>query len=121
MLRENAHRRRAGERRRPGEHLVQHTAEGVDVGPRIDVTFAERLLGAHVGDRSNRHSRLRHRVRRSGARAGARDAEVGEQRMSTAGNENVLRLHIAMNDALLVGGLQGVGDLARDLEGLFYR
>ena len=41
-------RRCAGVRRRPGEHLVRHAGQTVDVAPAVDVRFAEGLLRAHV-------------------------------------------------------------------------
>ena len=37
-------RRGAGERRLTGQHLVQHAAERVDVGPRVERLVARRLL-----------------------------------------------------------------------------
>ena len=44
---------------------------------------------------------------------------VGQERVSAARDEDVLRLYVAMNDSLLVGRLQRVRDLVRDLECLF--
>jgi hypothetical protein len=45
--------------------------------------------------------------------AGARDAEIGEERVSLS-QEDVLRLDVAMDDAEVVGVIQRVGDFARD-------
>ena len=41
----------------PGEHLVEHGAERVDVGPGVDRLVAAGLLGAHVGRRARRPGR----------------------------------------------------------------
>jgi hypothetical protein len=49
-----------------------------------------------------------------------RQAEVGHQRV-TAAQENVLRLHVAVHNAVLVGVRERVRDLARDPEGFLER
>ena len=64
-----------------GQHLVQHHAEGPDVGAGVDVALAERLLVAHVLRRPEhlprrRQGREEHRVGRGGARLA--DAEVDD-------------------------------------------
>src|SRR2546430_6534673 len=44
--------RRAPEKRRGSrQHLVQHAAEGVDVGARVERVLPARLLRAHIGRR----------------------------------------------------------------------
>ena len=48
-------------------------------------------------------------------RDGSADAEVGHQRVASA-EENVLRLHIAVNHAVAMGVLETVGHFARDPE-----
>ena len=48
------------------------------------------------------------------------DAEVGHQRVPAA-EQDVLRLDVAMDDALPVGVGQRVGDLARDLQRVLHR
>jgi len=45
----------------------------------------------------------------------ARDAEVEDDRVA-AGQHDVFGLDVAVDDAVLVGVLQGATDLARDLE-----
>jgi hypothetical protein len=104
--------RRAGERRFAGQHLVQHRAEGVDVGSRVH-RLAARLLGAHVGGCADRHARLGEPLAGLVARERAADAEVGDQRVAV-GEQDVLRLHIAVDDAVAVGEIEPVGHLARD-------
>jgi hypothetical protein len=48
-----------------GEHLVQHAAEGPDIGALVD-SLSPRLLGRHVGGGSEQHAGLRDRRRRDG-------------------------------------------------------
>ena len=45
-----------------------------------------------------------------------RDAEVAERRLAELGDEQVLRLDVAVQQATVVGGLQGAGDLHADVE-----
>ena len=98
----------------PGEHLVEHAAEGVDVAPAIDVALAGRLLGAHVRRRAEATPVS---VRRSSPAAvdGPRDAEVGDDGVALL-EQDVLGLDVAMDDAVRVGVAERVGDLAGDAE-----
>src|SRR5256886_6731287 len=58
--------RRAPEKRRVSrQHLVQHAAEGVDVGARVERVLPARLLRAHIGRRPHGHSGLGQPVARS--------------------------------------------------------
>ena len=106
-------RARPGERRLAGEHLVQHRAERVDVAARVDRALAHRLLGAHVLRRAEREARLRHALRRRRCCTRERDAEVGDERVPVL-QQDVLRLDVAMDDAVPVRVVERVGDLARD-------
>ena len=54
-------------------------------------------------------------------RSAARDAEVGEQRVAGSGEEDVLGLHITVDDALVVRRLQRVGHLAGELQRVGHR
>src|SRR3712207_8615268 len=63
--------RSALERHAPREHAVQHAAEAVDVGPRVDRVALD-LLGRHIARRDHERARLRdaallagHELRRS--------------------------------------------------------
>ena len=52
------HRRRPGERRTAGQHLVQHRAGGEDVGPHVHLAALE-LFGRRVLRRAHHRARLR--------------------------------------------------------------
>ena len=112
-------RRRRRERYLPGEHLVQHGAETVDVAPRVDVLLSGRLLGAHVGRGPHRCARSRETLfARVGERP--RDAEVGDERMA-ARQEDVLRLDVAVDHTVPVRVLEGFRRLLRDADGHVHR
>ena len=99
------HFRRAAtfERHSPGERVERGDAERIEIRSRVDVA-AERLFGAHelrrAGDAVARVTRDRG------------DPEIGDQR-TTGGRfeQDVVRLHVAMHDALRVR----VGQRPRDL------
>ena len=112
--REQRHRRRPGERRLAGEHLVHHARQAVDVALGRDVLAAHRLLGAHVRRRADGHARACQPLPSSHAHR-ARDAEIGHER-ATVGEQDVLRLDVAMDDALRVRVRQRLGDLLRQVE-----
>jgi len=73
------------------EHLVDHTRQAADVGPRVHVVPARRLLGAHVPRRPDGHAGPGERLV-AGARDGLGDPEVGDQRVAF-GQEHVLGFH----------------------------
>ena len=116
------------ERRLSREHLVEHTAEAVDVAPGIDVAVAGGLLGAHVGGRAEGKAGLGQlrevpcpgcsgRFPAASARAIPKSATDRMIRLE----QDVLRLDIAMNHALAVGIGERVGDLTSDAEGIVER
>ncbi len=95
---------------RPDEAPVEDEAERVDVGPPVDLLALE-LLGRHVVGRAYEVAVLRE------GRPGevAREAEVGELRAPRAElDEDVLGLHVAVDDPALVGVLEALGDLGRE-------
>ena len=108
--------RRAGIWRLTGEHLVEHAAERVDIGTGIEVPLGHGLLGTHV-------------LRSADAQAGfgqpffGFDGEcLGNPEVRNEGvrstEQDVLRLDVAVDHAVLVGVRQCIGDFAGDAQGV---
>jgi hypothetical protein len=103
------------------EHLVQHTAERPDVGALVDAQ-APRLLRAHVRGGADHRAGVCHRQRLRVRHLLARDACDSEiEHLDDPGRRDldVGRLEIAVNDALVVRGLERQRDLAGDQQRLF--
>ena len=107
-LHHGVHRRLGLEGRPAGQALVEDGAEAVNVGGGAQLLDAPGgLLGGHV-------------ARRAEDGAGARllavvvqplgQAEVGDVRLVVLVDEDVRRLQIAVQDAVLVGVVDGAGD-----------
>jgi hypothetical protein len=96
--------------------LVQHGAERVDVGPRVELPVTGRLLGAHVLRSTERDSGLREAVA-PGLLHRERDPEVGQYRLAFH-DQDVLRLDVPVHDALAVRVVEGGRDLPCDRERL---
>ena len=108
---------RPGERRAPGEHFVQDTGEAVDIAASVDVGLSRRLLGAHVGWRTNGDAGFCDSIFASSIdRAG--DAEIGDERMAVA-EENVFGLDVPVHDAFAVREVERGCYFHRDLNGVF--
>ena len=106
----------AAEGQLPGQALVEHDAQRVDVGARVD-RAAVGLLGREVVGAPDEHVGARDaglpvRVE------GARDPEVGELHGPVAGEEDVLGLDVAVDHPLRLGVGQGAADLGADAGGL---
>ncbi len=116
------------------EHLHQHDAEGPDVGAAIG-GLAASLFGAHVGRRAQQRSGARHgrrdrgRVRQAGRAIRVRrvalerlgEAEVEQLELAVLRQHDVGRLEIAMDDAAVVGRLEPLCHLQRQLQRLLER
>ncbi len=116
-LREHRHGRRAGERRLAGQALDHHAPEREQVGARVDLLLAARLLGRHVHRRAHDAAGLGDAARIEEA---AREPEVEQLRLleAAAGQEEVARLDVAVDDAAPVRAGQRVGDAAAEVDAL---
>ena len=97
----------------PGQALVAHDAQGVDVPRRPGLRTAG-LFGGDVVRGAHHHARAgdRHRVR------GLGDAEVGQLHLAVDPDEDVARFDVAVHVAPLVRGLQCPRGLLHDPQGL---
>ncbi len=102
-------------RNRAAQHLEEHTAQRVDVGPSIRLAAGD-LLGRHVVDGAD-----------DGALRGQpgdgveplRDAEVGEVRVLLAvadRDQDVRRLDVAVDEPARVGRIERGGELRQQLD-----
>ena len=109
--------RGTGEGLFPHQHLVQHTGEGEDVAPAVDL-FAGCLLRTLVGRRANADPGLRHRIAVNPAQ-GLADPEIRHERMPLL-QHDVLGLDIPVHDPVPVRVIQGIGDLGGDTDRFIY-
>ena len=117
VLGEDGERVVAVEGQAAGGELVEHDAEGVEIGAAVDF-FAQRLLGRHVGDGAG-----------DAALAGDADgaladgeAEIDELDRGGAGavgEEDVGGFEVAVDEAVLVGVAEGFAELGGELDGFF--
>ena len=97
----------------PVRSLIEDHSQTIDVAAAVHlVGFAGGLLGTHVGRRAQDLA-----VHGHGDLAGValRQAEVHEVRLALGVEHDVARLEVAVDDAGLVGVLEGVGDLRAEL------
>ena len=109
-------------RRRSGQALVEHATEGIDVGARVE-RLALELLGRRVLRRPDEHARLR----QSACALVLGDAEVREVDVVRAfgsgprGDQDVRRLHVAMDEAPRVSAVESSSDLRHQRRHLVQR
>jgi hypothetical protein len=111
------------ERRAPDQEFVEQHPEAVDVAARINVQPAHlRLLRAHVRWRANELLKLgMDRFVGQLSLGGFGDAEVdhlGHRHTIVQCDEDVRRLDVAMDNALLMGVLDGLAHLDKEIEPL---
>jgi hypothetical protein len=113
------------ERRPPGDHLEQRAAERVDVGAVVDVGRAPALLGRHVRWRAHDRAGLGPRRGLGGQELGDPEVEdlhaLAADDLGVGHQEHVLRLEVAMDDALGVRRGQRGGDLPRQAQRVAHR
>ncbi len=95
--------------RAPGQALVQHARQSIDVGAVGDFVVGKPFR-RHVFPGSHRGAQLGQLL----VGGGAGDAEVDQVGKILAGNQDVLRFHIAMHHARGVGRVQRGGNLGDD-------
>ncbi len=109
--------------RAPAEERLEHRqAEAPQVRPAVE-RLARGLLGREVGRRSAAAALDRHRVppgprdrRLDTRRPGAGEAEVGDLGEPVRGEHHVRRLHVAVDEALLVRVVEPPRELDGDVE-----
>lgn len=109
----------AGERRYPHEHLVQHTAQRVQIGGLRDLLGLE-LLRSHVAGRAHADAGAG-QPGLVGVVDDAPHAEVEDLDRAALGEHDVGGLEVAVDDAGGVRGGEAVGDLGTDRGGPRHR
>ena len=118
-LRHDGLRRFAGEWRLAGQHLVEHRAQGEDVGPPGDVLLAHRLLGTHVLRSPDAHAAFGEPPA-AAAFEHQRNPEVGHQ-CPILVQQDVRRLHIPMHEAVTMCVIKCTRDVTRDTDRIGHR
>jgi hypothetical protein len=120
VLDRHVERRRPGERREAGEQVIARHPEAVQVAAVVH-RLPLHLLRRHVQRGAQRHPALGQAERFLLAAEVPGQAEVRHLHFHLAGEEDVLRLDVAVDDAVVVGELQGIADLRDDGERLARR
>src|SRR4051812_19086774 len=106
MAGQNRLRRGAGEGWRTGEHLIGHTAQGVDIAPSVEPAAACRLFWAHVRRSAECQPGFGQPLAASNIQrpsyAEVRDKRVNSSSIGVRCQQDVLRLDVPMDDALPV-------------------
>ena len=116
MLSEEHHRRSTFERRPTCDQLVDDAGQAVLIGAPID-DVAVGLLGSHVGRRAHDDADLGEPRVPGCCRDCVRDTEIRQHWMAV-GDEDVLGLDVAMDDALSMRIVEGARDAAHEVKHL---
>ena len=111
-------RRKPSNRQLPGEHLVKHHAQGIDIGPLVHILRALQLLRGHVVGRPNGRAAGGELGRRLCVADQLGDAEVGDLHPAAGIEQDVLRLDVAMENAFVVRILQRLANPGHQGQGL---
>ncbi len=118
VLHQDARNRRRVERELPHEHLIGHHTEAVDVRAAVHLAVAGGLLGAHIMRRPDRDARTGQRRPPGRGRERLCDSEVRHHHATPAPLEqDVVGLHVAMDDPECVRGPEGIRRLLHDATG----
>ncbi len=117
MGQQHVHRRLAGERQPAGQQFVEDDADAVEVAAAVHV-LAAGLLGAHVAGRADGELGVGGRQvveRGRGQQLGQAEVHHLEQLIGRVRvhDHQVGRLQVAVDDALVVGGLQDFAELIK--------
>ncbi len=113
MLRHDRHRR-PRERSDAGHRLVDHDSQGIQVAAEVELA-APGLLRAHVQGRPPDDARVVPLLDED------RQPEVRELGRVGGGQQDVPRLDVAVDDALVMGVVQRLGDLGEDPQPVLHR
>ena len=116
VLAGDLHRRVADERRAAGHHLVEDHGKRVDVAARSDL-LSLRLLGREVRGGAEHGAAFGGHVGLGAGGERLGDAEVGQLHLTVGGDEHVARLHVHVDHALTMGGIERSGHVDGDLGG----
>ena len=111
LLERDRDRRLGVERQLPGQQLVEHDPDRVQVGARVD-GMALRLLRREVLSGAHDRAGLGHL-----GRSGARDPEVRDLRAPLVVDDHVVRLDVAVHDPAPVREARGLEDLQHQVDG----